>query len=248
MKFTFVGCSFTSGTGLDLEKDDDKNYVRIISNHYGADVKNVSKPGNSNYDIFMSALQELVTEPPDTLFVQWTGLNRVWLYPSPTTELFLSHIITEDFIYRDVTYSKFDLQKFSNQYHLLNHDYHNLLVLIDYCNIIKRVATNTKVVFINGLIPWTEEICNIDTINDYSKNLSAYTKTLLEFDSTDDAELNQIFTKLYTHIINTDRLCWVNMFNSMLELQVDRGNDNMHPGEESHKVYADMIINYLENN
>ena len=145
----------------------------------------------------MSALQELINFSADILFVQWTGLNRLWLYPGPETELFLSHTIDSDYKYRTITYSKNELQKFSTQYSILNHDYHNLMVLIDYCNILKKISGNTKIFFINGLIPWTEEICNINTIDNYYKNLSDYTKKLLDFDRYKKEIIDSLILSFY---------------------------------------------------
>ena len=246
MNFTFCGCSFTQGVGLKLEKDDINNYSNIIATNFNAATKNLAKGGNSNYNIFMSALSELLNSPPDVLFVQWTALNRLWLYPGPDTELFLGYTVTEDYTYRDIYYTKSEMQKMSDQYHTLNHDYHNLMVLIDYCNILEKVATNTKIVFIDGLIPWTKEIYDTTTVNDYSKNLSEYSKQLFEFDLRDDAELNSIFVRLNNHITDAGNSNWVNMFNSMIKQKIDLGNDGSHPGPKSHRLYADMIIKYLE--
>jgi hypothetical protein len=245
MRFTFVGCSFTVGEGLDHEKDDQNNYANIVSKKYGAVITNLSKRGNSNHNIFMLALNELLFNPPDILFVQWSGLNRLWVYPGPDSELFLSHKITHDYNYRDLFYSKKDLQKLSDMYHILNHDYNNLLTLINYCNILVKI-NNCRVVFINGLVPWTEEILNENTATNFSENLSEYLKDILEFKSRDDTELLDFFNKLNIAASGLNQNQWVNMFNSMVQLKIDVSNDNMHPGPKSHQQYADMIINYLE--
>ena len=36
------------------------------------------------------------------------------------------------------------------------------------------------------------------------------------------------------------------MFDSFQSNVIDFGNDNQHPGPESHKLYANQIINYLK--
>jgi hypothetical protein len=247
MQFTFVGCSFTVGVGLDLEKSDANNYANIVANHYSADVKNSAVGGNSNYNIFMSALNEILYNKPDKIFVQWSTLNRLWVYPGPDTELALSHTIKDDYGYRDLFYSKKELQKFIDTYQLLNHDYHHISTLINYCNILTEISKNkTQLIFINGLLPWSREILSLDTTLDFSKNLSNYTKEILEFNSRDDNELLEFFTKLNKDMQRLNQTMWVNMFDSFISLNIDLGTDNAHPGPKSHALYAEMIINYLK--
>lgn len=249
MKFTFVGCSFTVGVGLELEKSDPANYTNIVGNYYGAESINLAQEGNSNYNIFITALNEIIFNSADKIFVQWSALNRLWLWPGPDTAITLSHIIENDYSYRNIKFSKKELQKFSDMYHILNHDYHNLITLTNYCNILTEISKNkTQIIFINGLIPWTEEITDINTMANFAENLSEYSKEILEFNSRDDIELTTLFNKLNLLIMGLDKIKWVNMFNSMMQESIDYGNDNTHPGPKSHRQYAEMIINYLEGN
>jgi hypothetical protein len=245
--FTFIGCSFTVGEGLALEKNDYSLYANIVAKNYSANVTNLSVKGNSNYNIFITALKELLFNTPDKLFVQWSALNRLWLHPGPDTELFLAHTVSSDYVYRDTTYSKKQLQEFANTYHILNHDYKNLLDLIDYCNILTKI-TNCQIIFINGLVPWTQEILNKTTAKNFAKNLSEYSKEVLEFDARDDEEITKFFVSLNNAVLSLDQSRWVNMFDSMVKTQVDSGNDKAHPGSKSHQLYAEMIIKYLNEN
>lgn len=244
--FTFVGCSFTVGVGLELEKNNTNNYVNIVSRHFNAHPNNLAVGGNSNYNIFMSALNELLYSDQDILFVQWTSLNRLWLYPGPDTKLSLAHTITNDYSYRDLFFSKKDLQKVADTYHLLNHDYCNLMTLIDYSKILESIAGKNKIIFINGLVPWTEEIQKTTTSTNYAQTLSKYFKDILDFDHRDDKELDELVKQLSNKINSLQQSKWVNMFDSFQSNVIDFGNDNQHPGPESHKLYANQIINYLK--
>lgn len=78
-KFTFVGCSFTVGEGLEFEKTDSNNYTNIVVKKYSANILNLAKKGNSNYNIFITALNELLFNTPDKIFIQWSALNRLRL-------------------------------------------------------------------------------------------------------------------------------------------------------------------------
>ena len=246
MKFTFVGCSFTVGVGLELEKFDPANYTNIVANYYGAESINLAQGGNSNHNIFITALNEILFNPSDKIFIQWSALHRLWLWPGPDTTVMVTDTIENDYCYRNIKYSKKELQKFIDMYKILNHDYHNLIILTNYCNILTEISKNkTQVIFINGLIPWTEEITD-NNILSFAENLSEYSKEILEFDSRDDAELTTLFNKLNSLVTGLDKVKWVNMFNSMMQGYIDYGNDNAHPGPKSHQQYAEMIINYLE--
>ncbi len=244
--FTFVGCSFTVGEGLKLEKNDPSNYANIVSNHFNAQTNNLAVCGNSNYNIFITALNKLLYSEQDKLFVQWTSLNRLWLYPGPDSALNLSHTIVDDYRYRDLFFSRKELQKVSDIYHLLNHDYCNLITLINYSRILESIAGMKQIVFINGLLPWTKDICDITTPDNYEQNLSKYLKGILDFTLRDDHELDKLFNKLTTEINNLQHNKWVNMFDSFQSNIVDFGDDNQHPGPISHKFYANQIINYLK--
>jgi len=245
--FTFIGCSFTAGIGLGLEKHDPNLYANIVADNFSADIYNVAVGGNSNYNIFITALKELLFNTPDKLFVQWSALNRLWLYPGPNTELFLAHTVISDYNYRNIVYSKKKLQEFANIYHILNHDYKNLLDLIGYCNTLTKI-NNCQIIFINGLLPWTQEILNKATVENFSENLSMYSKEVLEFDTRDDSEITELFTNLNNAVLSLEQSCWVNMFDSMVTTQIDLGNDSSHPGPKSHQLYAEMIIKYLNEN
>ena len=156
-KFTFIGCSITKGVGLPDEDLDENNYAKIVGNHFDAEINNLSIGGNSNYNIFISGLNELLYSKPDVLLIQWSGLQRHWLYPNlDLTFPIVDDNAIKDLNYLDIVFSKKDLQKFVKQFLLLNHDYHNILALLNYCKILETVAhTQTKIIFINGfLLRW----------------------------------------------------------------------------------------------
>jgi hypothetical protein len=248
-QFTFVGCSLTQGVGLSKEKDDPGNYANLIARKFDARVKNLAVAGNNNHNIFLSALNEIIFSRADTIFVQWSALHRLWLYPGPDVTLGFSPKIINDFTYRDLFFSKKDLQKLVNTYHLLNHDYNGLMQIINYSKILESVSDSysTQVIFINGLLPWTPEILNANTADNYAQNLSKYSKELLDFDTRNDTELNKFFTDLTESLNSLQCSKWVNMFDSLWNSKIDLGNDDEHPGPESHKLYAAKIINYLTN-
>jgi hypothetical protein len=250
-KFTFCGCSGTVGHGLALEKSDSALWVNRVAKKYSADIKNLGEKGNSNHNIFMTALNELLFNPPSKLFVQWSLLNRISMSPKPGFLVMFAGIdYPVDFQHKKLIFSKKEIQKFLYKYHLLNCDYNYLMNLINYCNILSHLSekTNTQLIFINLKLDWTEEITDINTATNFAENLSEYSKDILEFDSSPDDDIYNLFIELNTAFNNMNKKLWVNLFDPWLSStnKVDVGNDNAHPGPKSHKIYTDMVIKYLE--
>ena len=249
-KFTFIGCSITKGEGLPFEETDDNNYANIVGKHFSADVTNLSKSGNSNYNIFIASLNELLYNKPTVLVIQWSGLQRHWLYPDLDLELpIINEASVQELQYLNTYFSESFVKKFVQNFLLLNHDYRNLLALINYCKILETVATNqSRVVFVNGMLPWTKELQYSQAVADPAKNFSSYTKSLLSIDSLPDEDIKKFFEPLQNGISQLNKKNWINMFNAINCLSVDYGNDGAHPGPKSHQKIAKILIDHLTTN
>lgn len=248
--FTFIGCSFTVGVGLPDEKLDENNYTNLVTKHFNATVNNLSIGGNNNYDIFLSSVNELLFNNQDVLFVQWSELSRFLFHPHLDLEFQVPSCISNntDISYLDLKLSNKFLKKFGEQFLLVNHDYNNILTLLNYCKILESIAQHKKIkiVFINGLLPWTSEILDEKALTNPSKNFSEYTKNLLSVDLLPDEDIIKFFNKIKRGLDQINLNNWTNMFKSMVHMGVDLGTDKIHPGIKSHKLYANMIINHLE--
>jgi hypothetical protein len=219
----------------------------MVSEHYHAKLKNLSSCGNNNASIFIESLNEILYHTPDTLFVQWTGLNRHALYPLPGIRVPMNLDIKSELHYLDFSFNKERIQQFVSDFLILNHDYHNILLLINYCKILETVsAGRCGIVFINGLVPWTDEIQHIESLKDPHSCFSKYTKELLSVELLPDAEIQKFFMRMSLGLAELNKSTWVNMFDSLSKNSIDTGTDHQHPGPLSHKHYADQIIKHLE--
>jgi hypothetical protein len=245
--FTFIGCSLTQGIGLSKEENDENNYANIVGTHFNAKIKNLSKLGNSNYNIFLTALNEILYDKPDAIFLQWSGLQRHWLYPNLDLVFpIINKPPKKDLCYLNTKFTKEFLKKFTDQFLILNHDYHNILQLLNYCRILETITNDqVEIVFINGILPWTKEILYSHSVKDPAKYFSSYTKDLLSTDLLPDQDIELFFNKLYEGIQQLNQNKWVNMFESIVSLAEDFGTDNLHPGIKSHKKIANIIIDKL---
>ena len=197
----------------------------------------------------MRSASALKSQEYDILFVQWSALNRLWLSPGPDSYFFTNDSKFPDFRYRDLYISPGDLKTFKNIIQLMNHDYQNIFDLIDYCNFLNLIGkqTNTKIIYINGLVPWQNDLVNTLTSN-LTECLSNYSKEILDFNHRDDGEIVEYFTRMQTKFQEIDLLQWVNLFESFQSNIIDKGPEGHHPGILSHQLMADKIINYIKEN
>lgn len=245
MKVCFTGCSFTVGDGFAEDQRANFIYDRLISKELNWDSQNQAQLGNSNYRIFIQSYNAIISQKFDLVISQWSALNRLWLSPGPNC-FYATNDDSKDFEYRDLKISKADKQFFKNLVLLLNHDYQNLLDLVDYCNLLQVVSKEHRVqqFNINGLVPWTQDLLKPFGSN-LAQEFSSYTKHLLDFDGRDDQELLALFGTLQKKMLTLDTKVWVNMFDSFLANTIDDGPQGHHPGPKSHRWMADQIKHYL---
>ena len=247
MKLCFNGCSLTVGEGFPEHQRPTFIYNHLVSQALDAEHDNIAKGGSSNYIIFMRSAEAILTGAYDIVVTQWSALNRLWLYPGPDCSFFINDVKNKEFNYKELHLSARDKKKICDTIKLLNHDYANIIDLINYCKILNKLAeTNTtKNVFVNGLVPWCDDLTrplgpNLET------SLSEYTKSILDHESRDDVETIKFFTQLQEKFTELDQIKWVNLFDSFDSISIDVGPEGHHPGINSHQLMADKIINYME--
>ena len=247
MNICFNGCSFTLGEGFSPAQRDAFIYDRLVSKKLSLNATNIAVAGASNYKIFMSSASAILSENYDLVVVQWSALNRIWLYPGPDSTFFVNDKINSDFKYRNLYLNKLEKEIFKNTLLLMNHDHQNIIDLVDYCKILTNLTSLTKVIFVNGLVPWTNDISTPLT-NNLVDCLSSYSKEILDFDNRDDAENIKFFKILQNKFSELDQTRWVNLFDSFQKNIVDIGPEGHHPGPKSHEWMAGKIENYLVTN
>ena len=249
LKTCFNGCSYTVGLGFPPEQRHNYIYDRLLQKKYSFKLDNIAMGGSSNHIIFLKSCQAVLSGKYDIVFSQWSALNRLWLCPGPGSTFFTNDDDIPEFRYREIYLSKKEKNRFRSHLLMLNHDYQNILDLINYCNILIRLAQNsgTEVVFINGLLPWCSDL-DKETSGYLQQNLSEYTKQMLDFDNRDDDEILKFFLALQEKFSLLDKSKWVNIFDSFQNACVDKGPEGHHPGIKSHQWMAEMTAKYLENN
>lgn len=247
MKVAFTGCSLTRGDGFDMVYLAPEIWPNIISRVFEFNAQNLAISGASNLRIFHTACQAILTGNYDLVFCQWTQLNRLWLSPGPDTWYFVTGDQRDSFEYGNF---KMNLQQKTDLEHTvakLNHDYQNIMELVDYVLIIQQLADahQVKIAHINGLLPWTPDLAKADTAVDFSA-MSDYTRELLDFDQRNDAEIKKLFVKLHDKFSKLEPRRWINLFDSFENQVIDTAPRANYPGPRSHVAMSNLVRNYLK--
>lgn len=216
-RFYFNGCSITNGHGFKYQEKDSRLYTNLVSKNH---VNHASR-GASNLKIFLQTSNAIIDRVADIYVVQWSGLHRHWVYPAPDKGIYFgspkdpnNEIVTEN-------------DKLIAHYQLLNHDYGNIMQLLDFCRILQVQARrhNCRLIFINGIVEWSNN-------EEWMYKLVA------------DAEDHDIAVeRLKNNIELVDWNLWVNPWCSFYTMSksLDLAEDNLHPGPKTHKQIADML-------
>jgi len=245
----FNGCSFTWGEGFTEQERQIYSYPCVVGKHLDEEVYNIAKKGSSNYLTFLRSAEAIQSNKYDIVFTQWTALNRLWLFPSPTTEFFTNDNITE-YNYNGIYFSKKKKKQLVSDLKILNGDYQNILDLVQYCNILDDLALlyNTPTFYINGLLPWTDELFEKIPFNNLTNELSNYSKELFNFENLDDNEIIAFYEKLLSNLLLIDQNKWINIFDSFIDNVTDNTPEGHHPGIKSNQWMANKIIKFLSEN
>lgn len=206
----FGGCSITQGAGFEQEKSD----PRIFPNLCTSEAINDAGGGSSNLKIFTHASNAIINENADAYVIQWSALHRHWLYPAPDKGVYIG----SDF--------EPSATSFVAQFQLQNHDYGNILQLVNYTRVLTDLCKSRQapVVFLNGLVEWSNDL-------DWMYELVA------DADSDHDRFVENLQNNL--ELVEWDR--WVDPWHCINKTKIDLAPLDDHPGPQTHKLIAEKI-------
>lgn len=223
MKIYITGCSITAGAGFPALKQDPAIYPNLIAQKYSAEVTNDAEGGSSNLKIFTKSAKAIIDSDADIYVVQWSAPHRHWLYPAPNQGLYIGSI-TEASQY----------SKFVDQFQRYNHDYPNLMSVIDYSRILVELAKRRSclVIFVNGMLCWKKSWSDL------------YMKSLLEdLDSLAQKDFQERFDN---NIDLLDLRLWANPWTSITEIKEDDAPLDQHPGPQTHKKITNLVTAVID--
>lgn len=242
MKTLLAGCSLSDWCGFGIpvarnnlpllpligNHDDVRCWYNIVKQDLNLELTNVSFGGYSNEEILAQILKSLALDKFELVIIQLTSTQRKWFYRSNNPfEFVLAHGIN----------SHNETEKKLFEYFRVN--FNNELIEIErtltLLLLIQRhlAQTNIPLVIINGmnfgsslsaLIKDPEKFCRPHIQKDiWGYKGKKYTQ-----------ELSGLATKIaLDNFLFLDR--------SLVDLQIDTAEDNLHPGEKSNLLYASVI-------
>jgi hypothetical protein len=227
-------------------------YPNIVARQ-GYNIKNYGIGGASSYEIFLTCMQQLAQETtPDIVFVEWNMLARYRFYPSPEVMVHIAARISMPSSWSHcVPIPKKEIENFQKILLLLDSEYHRLVTLLTYCEIIQNIckAKNIELIMISGNVHWTKDLFESYSGKiDLSSCLSDYSKELLDFDNRDDVEILGLLSTLKTQFDLLDLEKWIWIFENIPMMKIDKAPLDDHPGPKTMNIIATRIINFLKEN
>jgi hypothetical protein len=252
----FAGCSFTAGGGFTDGKNHPSLWVNQLHNRLFPHTNklNIATGGRSNAGIFQDTIKALSTYSIKYAFVQWTSLIRfnmeLGFELHDTYFTMVPHGKLSDHHYHNIKYSAKYLESIRNRLVTLPHDCYEIANLLEYTNSIVKLAeyTNTRVFFINGLVPWDNNFFD-KKINVLPDRYTKYTQKILNTATRDNEQSCKLYDKMHDRFSNAGGIhksTWLNLYESLLHLKVDANNDGIHPGIQSQNRYVELFLNNLE--
>lgn len=261
-KIIFSGCSYTAGNGWNQipaqfhlpNKESPLLWVnqvhRQIKNFSGLELYNVGQGGASNTTIFENTMRAMLQHGTsiDTVFCQWTSMPRYnWRIGFDLKEKFENWdpdggISNNNYI-RDIV----------DRLRVMHHLHWEILKVVDYSNQIRRLGKMIgarNIFFVNGLCPWDDQYF-LHRSDPGPHDYSEFTKTqILELNNS---HTDEYYVKLYNlahaHYkqaggINESN--WINLYNSWQKNVSDHNGDGIHPGENSNRLFFELVKRRLQ--
>jgi hypothetical protein len=249
-KILVVGCSYARGHGLNLENKDPDLWVNKLFASRHCHVDNRSKTGANNHWIFLETVGCLLKQTYDFVLVSWTSIPRYNFHAG--LELYSVDTMLNNMdvnINNNTRVSGKWLEAIGNNLRKIHNDHWDLLDLIKYVNVLVSMQGADKIVFVNGLGPWSKDYFVKKSL-ELPSDLLPYEQDLLQVRTRDDQEIFALYDMIHDHYTSYGGIHqqnWLNLYSSLRDLQVDTVSDqDLHPGYSSQQVYVDTLAPQLQ--
>jgi len=115
-----------------------------------------------------------------------------------------------------------------------------------FCQMVCYLQDMPNLYFINGLVHWNKSMFDKDLKWNQINN-NGFLQELIDTENKSDDYIQQRWNLTQKQLAQIDLSRWVNPFESMKSLQEDTvKSDDLHPGINSHRHYADLIVDYFD--
>jgi len=246
VKVAFVGCSLTRGDGFAMAYLAPEIWPNIISRVFNYDSRNLAITDASNLRIFQTASAAIKSKQYELIFCQWTALDRMWTSPAPNVWYCLTDDKNDSFEYQNLKLDPHEKNELTRMIKMLNHDYQNIMELVDYVNVLEDLARHhqVKLVHVNGMIPWKSDLGDATVAQDFDR-MSAYTRQVLDFDNRTDDQIKPLFETLHKKFITMNTKNWVNVFDAFIDKCQDFAPKGQYPGTRSQVIISNQVRSFI---
>jgi hypothetical protein len=259
MNLVIAGCSFSSPVPSESgwnKENTHLQYTNIVSEHLNCTTTNVAIGGCSNREIFTRTVEACVTNETDACIVQWSALDRLWLYEDTTVDDYtqITPAVRGRLSFPESANSinKHFVSHYQNNYMFLKH------WLIDQITLQSFLKQNRiPYVFVRAFKSFVAELEHLSKqdLKDGIPGLDIpdTIKTMLDFDNNPDSYLFDKLTVLLSLYSKIDKSKCVgyNSIDSMYGLDYnykninDVADDGVHPGKITNRNVASQILENL---
>jgi hypothetical protein len=254
MKVLVVGASWSHGYGLDGGKDDPKLWVNqlVCAAWPNATITNIAQVGKNNDWIFTETISELLKNSYDIVIVGWSVIPR-WI-TNVGLELYATDTHFSDMdinLHNNETVTGRWLSDIGDRLRKIHNDHWDFLKLVKYVNALINLQENVKsgrIFFVDVLGPWSKNYFDRKNITRPS-DLTVYEQDLLDVGHRNDTEIIKLYNLIHDQYEQEGGIResnWLNLYRSLLTLQVDATPDRYHPGYRSQDIYAQTLIPTLK--
>jgi len=235
----FCGCSLTEGVP---NVEVNECYANIVSNYFKPDLfLNYAKGGSSNRDIFLQAMEMVLTEV-NYILVQWShpgrqrwnsGFDRlvttVGDYNNP-----LKNILSDK-----------NFKNFVDVFKIVDNTYSQYFELNTQITILNKICKklNKSVYYINGGMHIDPMFLNKIEISNAYEQLLPYSCDIINLQNLPDNDIEKSIQEIRNLLSVINKTQWVDVETIA---RVDYGYDNRHPGPESNIITAKKVTKFLE--
>jgi hypothetical protein len=236
----FCGCSLTEGVPF---VEFNSRYSDLVNDYFKPRLfLNYAKGGSGNRDIFLQAMQMILTDV-DYIFVQWSFPGRQrwksgWDRLVTTNNIEYNNPLTN--ILSD---NKF--QNFVDVFKIVDNDYNQYTELNMQIGILNDICKklNKNVYYINGGMHLDPMFLNETEISNIYEQLLPYSCEILDLDNLPDSDIEKSIKEIRKMLSVIDKKQWVDLKRIK---RVDLGYDHDHPGPKSNIIVANNVIKFLE--
>lgn len=257
-KVLFTGCSYVSGAGFALEKDEPGLWVNLLHQNHDylkhLALVNSAQGGRSNAGIFLDSAWHLARDQYRYAFVSWTSMPRYELELGVETyntrQCFIPNSPTQDRNLNDITYSRQYLDDVRDRFTSLAHVHGEIRDLVYYVNTLVHLAAlqGTKIFFINSICPWDlDYFQQLDGV--MPNETTQFTQQIINLDNRDDDEFFSIYRKMHAEYSMAGGIQpshWLNLYSSLRRARIDTNDDEIHPGFKSNELYFQFLNQALQ--